>query len=132
MTPSDHPAVSALWRTAGLTEEPEDSAEEVAAMLAAPQSAGFVAVEAGTIVGAVLCGSDGRYGYIHHLAVAPGRRRSGLGHTLVQACLNTLATRHVLALVRDGNEPALQFWKRAGFAHVSGLGVHFVRSAGGD
>lgn len=128
MAPTDHPAVSALWRAAGLTEEPEDSAADVGALLDSAHSAAFVAVERDIIVGAVLCGSDGRYGYIHHLAVAPGRRRSGLGHTLVRTCLHYLSMRHVLVLVRDSNDTALQFWQRAGFVRAEGLGVHYLRN----
>lgn len=129
MTIADHPAVAALWRASGLTDEPEDDCESVAAFLSAPQSTGFVAVRGGTIVGAVLCGTDGRYGYVHHLAVAPDARHAGIGRKLFRACSEHLGTRHVVIMVRDTNETALGFWKREGFQRVDGLGVHYVRTA---
>ena len=50
----------------------------------------LVARRTGRIVGAVLCGHDGRRGYLHHLAVAESMRRQGLGRMLVERCLASL------------------------------------------
>ena len=38
------------------------------------------------VIGAVLCGNDGRRGYINHLAVAQAYRGRGLGRALVDEC----------------------------------------------
>jgi ribosomal protein S18 acetylase RimI-like enzyme len=43
----------------------------------------------GVILGAVLCGNDGRRGYLHHLAVAAEWRRRGIGKALVRAIRNS-------------------------------------------
>lgn len=128
MVASDHRSVVELWRAAGLTEEPEDAPDDVAAFLASPQSAGFVAEVQGRIVGAALCGTDGRYGYLHHLAVAADCRQTGLGRVLTRTCIAHLRTRHVVIMVREANLTALGFWAREGFRRVEGLGVHYVRT----
>jgi ribosomal protein S18 acetylase RimI-like enzyme len=46
--------------------------------------------ENGNIAGAVLCGSDGRYGYIHYLAVSKAMRKQGIGKSLVEGCIRFL------------------------------------------
>lgn len=126
MQPPDHAVVHNLWQACGLSEEPEDGRAEMGAFLAAPQSAGFIAEADGAVVGAVLCGSDGRYGYIHHLAVAAAHRQRGLGRALVAACRAFLQHRHILVLVREGNAPGQAFWRGADFRPVDGLQVQFI------
>ena len=67
----------------------------------------------GELVGAVLCGHDGRRGYIHHLAVRPESRRQGIGRQLVRACLSGLHRQGMqkchLFVFRQ-NSPAIAFW----------------------
>jgi N-acetylglutamate synthase len=70
MVISDYLQVKNLWIECDLREEPEDRKDEIESLLQSSQGAGFIAQENGNIVGAVLCGNDGRYGYIHHLSVA--------------------------------------------------------------
>ncbi|OKH39261.1 hypothetical protein NIES2101_35510 [Calothrix sp. HK-06] len=50
----------------------------------------YVTCHNGKIVGAVLCGHDGRRGYLYHLAVLPDYRRQGISTKLVQSCLSQL------------------------------------------
>ena len=64
----DFDAVIALWRRAkgvGLNES--DTRRAITAFLRRNPNFSFVAEKAGRIVGAVLCGHDGRRGYLHHL-----------------------------------------------------------------
>ena len=82
-----YPDVKDLWSECKLSEEPEDRKDEIEALLKLPQASGFVARKNGKIVGAVLCGSDGRYGYIHHLAVSKAYRKQGIGRSLVEECI---------------------------------------------
>jgi ribosomal protein S18 acetylase RimI-like enzyme len=71
------------------------------------------------IIAAVLCGHDGRRGYLHHLAVLPEFRHRGLGRQLVEACLRALATQGILKcnifLFAD-NEPGEKFWTRCAWS----------------
>ena len=76
------------------------------------------------IVGAVLCGHDGRRGYLHHLAVARDHRRKGLGRGLVAACLSELTRLAILKcnifLFAD-NAVGHRFWTAAGWVNRADL-----------
>ena len=122
---SDYAAVKQLWLDCDLTEEPEDDLSAVAALLNCPQAAGFVAEEKDRITGAVLCGTDGRYGYIHHLAVQKENRRSGAGRNLVAACTTFLQCRHILVMVRKENKQADIFWSHLTFSQANGLHIRY-------
>lgn len=71
------------------------------------------------LVGAVLCGHDGRRGYLHHLAVAADHRRRGLARSLVQAGLEGL---HHLGIPKcnlflySDNHAGRAFWIHEGWA----------------
>lgn len=70
------------------------------------------------LVAAVLCGHDGRRGYLHHLAVDPAWRRRGIARTLVGECLTGLAaegiTRCNLFVFAD-NADGHTFWNALGW-----------------
>ena len=116
---SDYPAVLALWETTeGLTLREADSEEALGRYLARNPGLSFVADAEGRLVGAVLCGHDGRRGYLHHLAVAPAYRGRGLGRTLSDCCLAALRTEGIFKchlFVRAENQPALAFWRHLGW-----------------
>ena len=50
----------------------------------------FVAEKDNKIIGTILCGNDGRRGFIYHAAVSPEERNNGVGSALVEAALNAL------------------------------------------
>jgi N-acetylglutamate synthase len=86
----------------------------------------WVADEGGVVVGAVLCGTDGRRGFLHHLAVSRTRRRSGLGRMLVDRCLSSLAAagmRKCHIFVIADNVEGQQFWTRIGWEERTTLKV---------
>jgi putative acetyltransferase len=66
------------------------------------------------LAGVVLCGHDGRRGYIHHLAVSHSHRRQGIGRALVARCLAALERAGIgkchIFVFRE-NEAALAFWQ---------------------
>lgn len=92
MTREDYDAVLGLWRaTEGIGLNESDTPEAVASYLSRNPGLSCVARDAsGGVVGAVLCGHDGRRGYLHHLAVARACRGQGLGRRLVEQCLRQL------------------------------------------
>jgi len=70
------------------------------------------------LIGAVLCGHDGRRGYLHHLAVAQDYRRKGIGRALVERCLSSLRELKVLKcniFLFSLNPEGQGFWKAMGW-----------------
>lgn len=116
----DWPEVSALWRSCeGIGLSDSDSREAIGAYLERNPGMSAVAREPdGRLVGAVLCGDDGRRGYLHHLAVSPDARGRGIGAALLARCFERLAGRGIpkcnIFLFGD-NEPGREFWLRAGW-----------------
>jgi ribosomal protein S18 acetylase RimI-like enzyme len=127
LTMGDYDAVLHLWSaTEGIQLRTADSRAAIAAYLERNPESSFVARVGGEVVGAVLCGHDGRRGYIHHLAVAPAHRRRGLGTALVQRALATLERQGIakcLAFVLATNKDGFAFWARAGWERRRDLGV---------
>jgi N-acetylglutamate synthase len=95
-----------------------DEREAVRRYLEGNPGLSFVWEDDGTIVGAVLCGTDGRRGYLQHLAVAAAHRRRGIGRALVAASLGALGERGIekchLQLL-PANTAARAFWRRLGW-----------------
>ncbi|MEP6937905.1 MAG: GNAT family N-acetyltransferase [Chthoniobacterales bacterium] len=82
-----------------------------------------VAEEGKMIVGAVLCGHDGRRGLIYHLAVAPAYQSKGIGQRLLQECVRGLreaGLKRAIILVADDNAAGHSFWLRNGWEDVTG------------
>ena len=127
MSESDLPAVLTFWRDmpgVGLNEG--DTPAGLRLYLDRNPGLSLVARHGSQIVGAVLCGHDGRRGYLCHLAVLPEYRRQGLGRLLVDRCLAALASLGVpkcnIFLYTD-NGPGEQFWKRCGWSAREDLKV---------
>jgi len=89
---SDYEAVLSLWQASeGVGLSAADSYESICRYLDRNPGLSQVALNrAGEVVGAVLCGHDGRRGLLHHLAVRPDYRRQGLGRRLVDSCMAAL------------------------------------------
>src|SRR5215208_970098 len=92
MLPTDYEAVSVLWRESeGVGLSASDSGVAFERFLLRNPGMSPVAISpSGHIVGAVLCGHDGRRGYLHHLAVRQEYRHGRIGSTLVTWCLDRL------------------------------------------
>jgi putative acetyltransferase len=120
----DYDKAVALWNLVeGIEVAEGDSKEEIRAYLLRNPGLSCVAEESGTIVGAVLCGHDGRRGLIHHLAVAPAYHGKGIGKLLVQECITHLRATGIvraLILVAGDNARAHSFWLRLGWEDVPG------------
>lgn len=126
MTVDDYDKVLTLWRSTegiGLDEE-TDSRDGMVAYLVHNPGLSFVARQRGRVVGAVLCGHDGRRGYLHHLAVDSAYRRQGIGRMLVDACLGKLGSlgiRKCNIFLFSNNEAGEGFWKHVGWRERSDL-----------
>jgi ribosomal protein S18 acetylase RimI-like enzyme len=120
MTIADYDKVYSLWTgTAGMgLRSLDDSPAGIEKFLRRNPSTCFVAEEEGILAGVILCGHDGRRGYIYHAAVAPQFRRRGVGKLLVDAALTALKEEGILkaALVAfETNALGNAFWESMGF-----------------
>jgi ribosomal protein S18 acetylase RimI-like enzyme len=96
----------------GLNES--DTRPAIASFLRRNPGLSFVAIKQDKIIGAVLCGHDGRRGYLHHLAVAKRYRGHGIGLRLVESCLAKLRAADVHKcniFVFAGHAAGMSFWK---------------------
>lgn len=89
---ADYDDVIKLWgQTEGMSLRDADSKESINNYLIRNPNLSFVAVSANEIVGAVLVGTDGRRGYLQHLAVSSNFRGKSLGRELVSQAISALA-----------------------------------------
>ncbi len=78
------------------------------------------------LIGAVLCGHDGRRGFLHHLAVAQDCRRKGIGRALVERCLSSLRELKILKcniFLFSTNPEGEAFWTGMGWKRREDLSL---------
>jgi N-acetylglutamate synthase len=119
MTIADYEPVMALIKsTPGVTVRDADSREATARYLDRNPGLSFVAEQEGTVVGCVMCGHDGRRGYLQHLVVSPGQRRQGIAEKLVLLCIERLGSLSIVKThidVRITNKAAIEYWIKRGW-----------------
>jgi N-acetylglutamate synthase len=120
--------VMILWKESeGIGLSGADSKENIRSYLERNPNMSLVAKDAnGTLVGAVLCGHDGRRGYIQHLAVRSDCRRQGIGRKLVEEVLNRLRAEGVQKchlFIINNNVSGIEFWKSLGWTPRTDIGV---------
>jgi ribosomal protein S18 acetylase RimI-like enzyme len=118
-TIEDHASATELWKhSEGVSLSTADSRENIEYYLQSNAGLSFVAFDGGQLVGAVLCGHDGRRGYLHHLAVHPDHQKRGIGKALTARCLRALAAKSIQRchlFVYGQNRAAREFWARIGW-----------------
>lgn len=128
LTPADYDEILKLWEASeGVALSPSDTREQFEMFLARNPELSIAACEDTTLVGVVLCGHDGRRGYIHHLAVADNHRRRGVGADLVQRCLAKLRDLTIYKchlFVAADNQTAFEFWESTGWTRRDDLEMY--------
>jgi ribosomal protein S18 acetylase RimI-like enzyme len=127
MNLQDYDNVYALWQaTPGIGLSEADSREGIGKFLQANPGRCFVALSGDELVGAVMCGCDGRRGYLHHLAVRADQRGQGIGRALVEECMRALRAIGIdkahIFVIRE-NESGKVFWRNAGWQERDDLTV---------
>jgi N-acetylglutamate synthase len=124
LTPGDYDHVVALWhRCDGVEVAEGDDRESFTRYLDRNPGLSHAATDAGVIVGASLCGHDGRRGLVYHLAVAPEYRSQGIAKQILKMGLNGLRDRgitRVIILIANENSMGQEFWTSQGFDRISG------------
>jgi len=138
MSITDYDDAVALWlRTEGMSLELEDvdAREQVARYLERNAGMSFVARTEDRLVGAVMCGHDGRRGYLHHLAIDREYRRLGIGSALVACCLAALhadgISRCNIFVLAD-NECGRRFWEEHGWSIKPNPRLQIATKRNGD
>ncbi|WP_017414955.1 GNAT family N-acetyltransferase [Clostridium tunisiense] len=116
----DYEKVYDLWtNTKGMgMRSLDDSYEGIEKFLKRNPTTNFVVEADNNLVGVILCGHDGRRGYIYHTAVNPDYRRKGLGEALVSAALEALKKEGInkaALVVFSNNDVGNKFWESIGF-----------------
>lgn len=133
MTLDDYEAVIDLMRnTPGISLRDADSRESTARYLQRNPDMSFVAEVDGALCGCVMCGHDGRRGYLQHLLVLPAFRRQGIANALVECCLSSLEQQGILKCHLDvfkTNEAAARYWQAQGWQLRTDIDRYsFIRS----
>ena len=117
---SDYKSVYNLWLSCkgmGLNDV-DDSENGISRFLERNPETCFVAVDNDEIIGVILCGNDGRRGYIYHTAVKPSERNRGIGSELVDEAMRAfenIGITQVALVVFEKNETGNTFWEKRGF-----------------
>ena len=129
MTIEDYPAVKALWRSIrgfGIRSI-DDSEEGVRRFLNRNPGISVVAEQDCELVGAILCGHDGRRGCLYHVCVREDYRRLGIGKAMVVHCMNALKAEGInkvslIAFTR--NDVGNAFWNTSGWTKRQDLNYY--------
>jgi ribosomal protein S18 acetylase RimI-like enzyme len=117
--PADEAAVVDLWQLCGLTRGWNDPRKDIQRKLTVQPELFLVGEVGGQIVASVMGGYEGHRGWVNYLAVAPEHRARGYGRLLMRHVEAQLAARGCPKLnlqVRAGNEEALAFYRKIGYA----------------
>lgn len=120
MTIDDFEAVHALWMQIhgfGIRSI-DDSKEGVERFIRRNPTTSMVAVCDGKIVGAILCGHDGRRACLYHVCVHEDYRKRGIGQRMVTQCLEALKKEQICKvnlIAFRKNEVGNRFWQGMGW-----------------
>lgn len=125
LTAADFPAAIALWaRSPGVCLNQSDTPAALTPFLERNPGLSQALFYGEQLVGAVLCGHDGRRAYLHHLAVDTAWQRRGLARQLVAAAceaVQDVGIQKVNIVLLDNNVGGRAFWERLGFTDRSEL-----------
>jgi ribosomal protein S18 acetylase RimI-like enzyme len=121
MTIADYDDVFSLWtQTKGMGLNSTDSRKNIERYLNQNPGGSFVAIENNKITGTILCGHDGRRGYVHHLAVEKNHRNKRIANSLVDLALKKLLENGIVkchVFVFADNVSGVSFWEHMGWTN---------------
>lgn len=105
----------------------DDSYEGVERFIKRNPTTSVVAECDGKIVGAILCGHDGRRGCLYHVCVHKEYRKRGIGKAMVVFCMKALQAEQInkVSLIAfKSNVVGNAFWKSAGWTFREDLNYY--------
>lgn len=125
----DYDQVYALWMTIhGFSIRTiDDSRDGVERFLKRNPGISVVAEMDGKVVGAILCGHDGRRGCLYHVCVHEDYRMHGIGRAMVVHCMNALqqeGINKVSLIAFTKNDIGNAFWKQIGWTKREDLNYY--------
>ena len=129
MKAEDYDKLYELWMTIkgfGIRSI-DDSREGVERFLKRNPGISVVAEMDGRVVGAILCGHDGRRGCLYHVCVHEDYRMHGIGRAMVVHCMNALqqeGINKVSLIAFTKNDIGNAFWKQIGWTKREDLNYY--------
>ena len=115
ITSTDLKEVLDFWsQSPGVGLNESDTIERLNDFLLRNPGLSLIVRDEDRVIGAVLCGHDGRRGYLHHLAVATDYQGQGIGTRLIDTCLANLGQLGIWKcniFVYADNEVGAAFWR---------------------
>ena len=105
----------------------DDSKEGVERFLQRNPKSSVVALAAGKVVGAILCGHDGRRGCLYHVCVDPQYRKQGIGTQMVVFAMEALRAEKIskVSLIAfTENDIGNAFWRKIGWTQRMDLNYY--------
>ena len=126
---SDLDEVITLWRNITELSFPVsfDTKERLTKFLHRNQGLSSVAKVECKIVGALLCGHDGRRGFFYHTGVDYAYRKQGIATRMIERCFDMLKKEGIdncFLFTNDFNRDAQKFWKAMGFGYAPHVMYH--------
>ena len=129
MEAKDYDGVRNLWMSIkgfGIRSL-DDSREGVERFLKRNPTTSVVAEEDGKIVGAILCGHDGRRGCLYHVCVEKDYRMQGIGKSMEVFCMEASKKEQInkVSLIAfTQNDIGNAFWKQIGWTKREDLNYY--------
>lgn len=129
MQPEDYDELYQLWmKIKGFAiRSVDDSREGVERFLKRNPGTSVVAKKEGRIVGAILCGHDGRRGCLYHVCVDPAYRKQGIGRAMVVFAMKALKEENIskVSLIAfTVNDIGNSFWRKIGWTQREDLNYY--------
>ncbi|MBO5303639.1 MAG: GNAT family N-acetyltransferase [Lachnospiraceae bacterium] len=129
MVIEDYPKVYDLWMSIkgfGIRSI-DDSKEGVERFIRRNPTTSIVAEADGKVVGAILCGHDGRRGCFYHVCVHEDYRKHGIGKEMAVAAMRALQAEQinkVCLIAFTDNEVGNHFWRKVGWTFREDLNYY--------
>lgn len=117
-TMESYETVINIWRKSGISIGSSDTKEELERMLQRNPTLFLIGKINKRIIGVVMGGSDGRRGYIHHLAIDPDYQRRGYGKMILDRLIEKfrqMGVHKVHLFIEKYNIDVVKFYQNLGW-----------------